>query len=94
MSDTSVGGIPKVELAKEAIIRSLGLLGPMDRAGVVAFDESAFWIVPIEEVVDPDGMSDQVGTIRASGGTDIYAGLLAVAEIIPDDPATLNTSFC
>jgi uncharacterized membrane protein/secreted protein with Ig-like and vWFA domain len=90
MADTSVGGIPKVELAKEAVIRSLGLLGPLDRAGVVAFDESAFWVVPPEEVLDPDGLADQVGTIRASGGTDIYAGLLAVAEVVPDDPATLK----
>jgi uncharacterized membrane protein len=90
MADTSVGGIPKVELAKEAVIRSLGLLGPLDRAGVVAFDESAFWVVPPEEVLDPDGLADQVGTIRASGGTDIYAGLLAVADVIPDDPATLK----
>jgi len=90
MSDTSVGGIPKVELAKEAIIRSLGLLGPMDRAGVVAFDGSATWVVPIQEITDPDAMSDSVGTIRASGGTDIYAGLLAVAEVIPDDPANMK----
>ena len=90
MADTSVGGIPKVELAKEAIIRSLGLLSPLDRAGVVAFDDSAFWVVPIEEVFDPDGMADQVGTIRASGGTDIFAGLLAVAEALPEDPATLK----
>ncbi len=90
MSDTSVGGIPKVELAKEAIVRSLGLLSPLDRAGVVAFDDTAFWVVPIEEVSDPDGMAGQVGTIRASGGTDILAGLQAVAEAIPDDPATLK----
>ena len=90
MADTSVGGIPKVELAKEAIIRSLGLLGPMDRAGVVAFDGSASWVVPANDVTDPDGMAGLVGSIRASGGTDIYAGLLAVAEAVPDDPATLK----
>ena len=90
MSDTSVGGIPKVELAKEAIIRSLGLLGPMDRAGVVAFDGSAFWVVPIKEVSDPDSMANRVGGLRASGGTDIYAGLLAVSEALPDDPAILK----
>jgi uncharacterized membrane protein len=90
MADTSVGGIAKVELAKEAVIRSLGLLGPMDRAGVVAFDGSASWVVPASRVTDPDGMAELVGSIRASGGTDIYAGLLAVAEAVPDDPATLK----
>lgn len=90
MSDTSVGGVPKVELAKEAVIRSLELLGLLDRAAVVAFDDSAFWVVQPQEVVDPDEMSNLVGSIRAGGGTDIYAGLLAVSEIIPDDDSTLK----
>lgn len=90
MSDTSVGGVPKIELAKEAVIRSLGLLGPLDRAGVVAFDSSAFWALAPQPVADPDSMADQVGAIRASGGTDIYAGLRAVAEVLPEDPATLK----
>ena len=90
MLDTSVGGIPKVELAKEAVIRSLGLLGPLDRAGVVTFDDSAAWVVPPQEVADPDSMGSQVGSIRAGGGTDIYAGLEAVAAMLPDDPATLK----
>jgi uncharacterized membrane protein len=90
MADTSVGGIPKVELAKEAIIRSLGLLGPLDRAAVVAFDESAFWVVPPQSVVDSDSLADSVGRIRADGGTDIYAGLRAVADLLPEDPAALR----
>jgi Ca-activated chloride channel family protein len=90
MSDTSVGGIPKVELAKEAVIRSLELLGPMDRAGVVAFDSSAFWVVEPQEVTDSGAMADMVGSIRADGGTDIYAGLLAVAQVMPDDPAQMK----
>ncbi len=90
MSDTSVGGIPKVELAKEAVIRSLGLLGPTDRVGVVAFDGSAKWVVTPQEVTDPDGMADLVGTIRADGGTDILAGLRAVADVVPDDPAAMK----
>ncbi|MBN1314337.1 MAG: VWA domain-containing protein, partial [Anaerolineales bacterium] len=90
MADTSVGGIPKVELAKEAVIRSLGLLSPMDRAAVVAFDDSAFWVVPPQEVTDPDDMANRVGSIRADGGTDIYAGLLAVDQILQDDTSTLK----
>jgi uncharacterized membrane protein len=90
MSDTSVGGVPKVELAKEAVIRSLELLGPMDRAGVVAFDSSAFWVVEPQEVVDPGALADQVASIRADGGTDIYAGLLAVSQVVPDDPAQVK----
>jgi hypothetical protein len=35
-------------------------------------------------------MADLVGSIRADGGTDIYAGLLAVAQSMPDDPAQMK----
>jgi Mg-chelatase subunit ChlD len=90
MSETSVGGIPKVELAKEAIIRSVQLLTPMDRVGVIAFDETAMWVVPIQPVTDVGGIVERVSTIRADGGTDIYAGLLAVSQVLPDDPSTIR----
>lgn len=90
MSDTSVGGFQKIELAKEAIIRSIALLGPLDRVGVVSFDESATWIVPLGPLTDRDATARQVGGLRASGGTDIYAGVLAVSRVLPDDPSQLR----
>ncbi|MCA1900408.1 MAG: VWA domain-containing protein, partial [Chloroflexi bacterium] len=42
MSDTS-GGVPKLELAKEAAARSVEMLFPSDRVGVIAFDDTASW---------------------------------------------------
>ncbi len=78
----SGGGPRKVELAKEAIYRSLDLLTPLDRVGVVAFDNAAHWVVRPIEVIDVGGIKNQVGTIRADGGTDILAGLQAAAEAI------------
>src|SRR5574341_673447 len=90
MSDTSVGGFQKIELAKEAIIRSINLLGPLDRVGVVAFDENASWVVPLGPLTDRNQVALQVGTIRAGGGTDIYAGILAVSQVLPDDPSQLR----
>jgi Mg-chelatase subunit ChlD len=73
------GGPRKVELAKEAIYRSLDLLTPLDRVGVIAFDNAAHWVVPPTEVIDVGRIKNQVGTIRADGGTDILAGLQAAA---------------
>ncbi len=90
MSDTSVGGIPKIELAKEAILRSVDLLGPRDRVGVVSFDESATWLVDLGPATDRQTIGQQVAALRAGGGTDIYAGVLAVSRVLPGDPATLR----
>jgi uncharacterized membrane protein len=89
MADTS-GGVPKVELAKEAIVRSVQLLSPMDKVGVIAFDDSARWVVPITPLDDPDAVVNQVGTIRADGGTDIFAGVKAASEVLPADDSALK----
>jgi len=85
----SSGGAVKIELAKEAVLRSFDLLNPTDRVGVVAFDENAAWIVPLTEL-GSDNVSAPVMALRAGGGTDIYAGLKAVADVLPSDPALVR----
>lgn len=74
------GSPRKVELAKEAIYRSIDLLVPWDRIGVVAFDNAARWVLKPTPVTNIKAIKDAVGTIRASGGTDILAGLQVGAE--------------
>ncbi len=90
MADYSPGGFAKLELAKEAVIRSVALLGPLDRVGVVTFDTEAAWAVPIGPADNRTQISNLVGGIRAGGGTDIYAGLLAVSRVLPNDPSALR----
>ncbi len=70
----------KVELAKEAINRTLDLLMPLDRVGIVAFDSNASWVVRPRAVDDLNAIRRQVGTLRAAGGTDILAGLKAATD--------------
>jgi uncharacterized membrane protein len=89
MSDTS-GGATKVELAKEAAARSIEMLFPTDRVGVIAFDDTASWVVPMTELDDPGPVIGAIGTIRADGGTDILAGVQAMADVLPDDPAKVK----
>ncbi len=75
-----MGGLRKIELAKEAVYRAVDLLGPWDRVGVISFDNAARWVVNPAPVVDVQRIKNQVGTLRASGGTDILAGLQAAAD--------------
>ncbi len=89
MAETS-GGVTKLELAKEAAERSVELLMPTDRVGVIAFDDAASWVVPLGELSDPEQVINQIGTIRAGGGTDIYAGVLAMSKVLPGDPAQVK----
>jgi Mg-chelatase subunit ChlD/uncharacterized membrane protein len=89
MGETS-GGATKLELAKEAAARSVELLMPNDRVGVIAFDDAAAWVVPLAELSDSAEVINRIGSIRVGGGTDIYAGVLAMSKILPDDPAQVK----
>ncbi len=80
-------GIPNIELAKEAIIRSIDFLQPTDRAGVVSFDTQGYWIADIQDVRDRLSLQRLVASLRAGGGTDILAGMSLTAEAIASDPS-------
>lgn len=87
MSAVGPSGVENIELAKEAIIRSLDLLQPTDRAGVVSFDTVGYWIANLQPVQNRLGLQRLVATLRASGGTDILAGMNLVATDIAPDPS-------
>ena len=70
----SMGGI-KIELAKEASRAAVQLLGRRDRIGVVAFDGSPFWISEMHDASDKQYLSDQIGSLTAGGGTNLYPAL-------------------
>ncbi len=90
MGAVGPSGYTNLDLAKEAIIRSIGLLNPSDRLGVVGFDSRASWIVEVTQVDNPGALQQQVGTLRPGGGTDILAGLRAAADYLPNDPSLLK----
>ncbi len=89
MSETS-GGVEKLELAKEAVARSVELLFPTDRVGVIAFDDTAAWVVPMTDLADILTIQQAIGSIQSGGGTDILAGVQAMANVLPNDPAKVK----
>ena len=89
MSD-SAGGQTKLALAREAVIRSVELLLPKDKVGVVAFDDAASWVVPIQEVEDGAVINDAVSKLQDGGGTNILIGLQAAADQLVTDDAQVR----
>lgn len=76
------GGYSKIELAKEAAIQATEVLGPLDSIGVIAFDDAAQWVVKFQKLNDLAAIQDDIGTIRADGGTSIFPSLnLAYAAL-------------
>ena len=84
------GGEVKLELAKEAAARSVRLLFPTDRVGVITFDDSASWVVPMTQLSDPEAVTRAIGSIQVGGGTDILGAVQAMAKVLPGDPAKVK----
>ena len=71
-----VAGISKVDMAKEAAIRSLDSLRVnKDEIGVMAFDGAYSWVVKKQLITDTKAIQKDIGTIRADGGTTILPAL-------------------
>jgi len=69
------GGVEKVEIGKEACRLVVDLLDETDQLGVVCFDFAAQWVVNFQQLRDKRGVINQIGTMRAGGGTSVYAGM-------------------
>ena len=72
---TGIGGVQKVDIGKEAILRAAAAMTERDELGVVAFNESAHWVVKTQPLGNVGDLQGQIAGIRADGQTNIYAGL-------------------
>ena len=75
-------GVTRLQLAREAACAALEVLNERDQAGVIAFDDAAKWVVPLEPVTDVAAMQEQVATIRIGGGTAFYSPLTMAYEAL------------
>jgi Mg-chelatase subunit ChlD len=83
-------GLPKIDIAKEAIFQASAVLGELDYLGVVSFDNSAHWQLEPSPGVDLNALEQAIGGIAANGQTNIYAGLVAAEESLATIPARLK----
>ena len=90
MGTRDPSGYTHLDLAKEAVIRSIGLLNASDSVGVLGFDTGAFWVVPLQEVTTPAALAAMVGTMTPGGGTSIFAAVEAVEAVLPSHDAPIK----
>ncbi|GAF10775.1 VWA domain-containing protein [Paenibacillus pini] len=70
----------KIELAKEAAIRTVELMRSKDVVGVVAFDDQPWWVVPPQKLTNKQEVMSQIQSIQPNGGTDIYPATASAVE--------------
>ncbi len=78
MSYNPLGGLSKIEMAKEAVRAAAGSLAEGDTIGILGFSDSQQWFVNmtvIESQSTRDGIDLAIDSITANGGTEIYPAL-------------------
>ncbi len=72
---SGIGGVQKVDIGKEAILRAAAAMTERDELGVVAFNEAAHWVVKTQPLGGINDLQGQIAGIHADGQTNIFAGL-------------------
>lgn len=78
----SVGATTRLELAKEATMSAIELLGDRSEVAIVAFDEEAHLVLPFTSSSAMDVIRDSLAPLTPGGGTSIYPGLRVAASLL------------
>ena len=85
----------KMELARLAAIGVVENLRPVDQVGVLIFDNSFEWAVPIRRAEDKPLIKRLIAGIMPDGGTQIAPALTeALRRILPGHAPPTSTSCC
>ena len=85
---TGIGGVRKVDIGKEAILRAAAALTERDEIGVVSFNEQAHWVVRTQPLGQVGDLQSKIAGISPNGQTNIFAGLEQAVDSLEDATAT------
>ncbi len=87
MADARQGKLSRIDLAKEGAIQAVRTVQLGEYVGVMAFDFTPYWAVPLRQLRTTQDIQDaviRISLISADGGTNIYQALrdarLAIAR--------------
>jgi uncharacterized membrane protein len=83
-----MGGVRKVDIGKEAILRAAAAMTSRDEIGVVAFDQSAHWVVKTQPLGNVGDLQGAVAGIQPLGQTNIFSGLSEAVGSLEKTEAT------
>ncbi len=83
-----IQGVRKVDIGKEAILRAAAAMTIRDQLGVVAFDESAHWVVQTQPLGNIGDLRGAIAGIQPLGQTNIFAGLDQAVQSLEKTTAT------
>ena len=79
---------PKIEMARDAARASVRTLRSIDMVGVISFDETFNWVIPLGPAGALESKVNLINQITANGGTKIYQAVQSAYDAIADVKAT------
>lgn len=79
-----------LDLAKQAAIAGVETMRPQDEVGVLVFDDTYDWAVPMQSASDQTAIKNGIVTIEDGGGTSIYPALDAAANQLNQSDAQIK----
>lgn len=83
-------GLSKMDLAKEAMARSVELFIPQDEIGIIAFDDKTYWVSELQKAENIEAIQERIGSIRASGGTVMGPSLAEALRALKESTASIK----
>jgi Mg-chelatase subunit ChlD len=69
------GGVNKTDITREAVARAVRALEQQDTVGVLAFNATAEWVVPLQQLPDEALVDDALARLHPDGETDVVTAL-------------------
>jgi len=84
------GGVNKTDISRAAAERTIAALAETDEIGVLAWNSSATWVIPLQQLPPADVVEAGLGSLRPAGMTDIRDSLGDAAEALLASDAELK----
>lgn len=80
----------KLDMAKTAAEGAVQMLSARDYAGVIGFDNSAFWIADLQGAANSTAIRERIGTLQSGGGTNITPALELALQALRGSSAKIK----
>lgn len=84
------GGVPKIDIAKDAVLQAHAVLRERDTIGVVAFDGSSHWVLDPQRDATSDAVQSALAPVAPEGGTNVRTGLQAAEKGLSETDARIK----
>jgi len=90
MGENVGGGTTKMELAKQAAVAAAELLGEYDQIGIIAFEDTPRWVIPLTPATDLGAIESAISVMEPGGGTEIYTAVKTAYDALANVDAKVK----